>query len=168
MSGLWYTNSIITHANDELIFLDAATFKELKRIQFKNTGGVRCFAKDDANNIYIGSNKGIFKIDNAGKILLHLNKEKGLPDECIYAMCFDNEGLLWCSTNKGILKVNKDNSILQLKKEDGLQENEFNTNVAAKTDDGEIFFGGVNGISSFFPAAINSSKEKINLPYYRY
>ncbi|MEJ7830024.1 MAG: two-component regulator propeller domain-containing protein [Segetibacter sp.] len=163
MSGLWYTNSIITHTADELIFLDAPTFKELNRIPFKNTGGVRCFAKDAANNIYAGSNKGIFKINSAGKILLHLNKEKGLPDECIYAMVFDKEGYLWCSTNKGVFKVNKDNSILQLTKEDGLQENEFNTNVAAKTDDGEIFFGGVNGISSFFPGDINSAKEKINL-----
>ena len=76
------------------------------------------------NNIYVGSNKGIFKIDSSGKILQQLNKETGLPDECIYAMAFDEEGFLWCSTNKGILKVNKDNKvILQLKKEDGLQEN---------------------------------------------
>lgn len=163
MSGLLYNDVIITHANDELIFLDAAIFKELKRIQFKNTGGVRCFTKDAANNIYMGSNKGIFKINSSGKILLHLNKEKGLPDECIYAMVVDDEGLLWCSTNKGVFKVNKDNSILQLTKDDGLQENEFNTNVVAKTEDGELFFGGVNGVSSFYPSAINSFAEKIDL-----
>lgn len=54
----------------------------------------------------------------------------------------NQEGHLWCSTNKGIFKLNRDQSILQLKKEDGLQENEFNTNVTAKEEDGEIFFGG--------------------------
>lgn len=54
-------------------------------------------------------------------------------------MAFDDEGYLWCSTNKGILKINKDNSFRQLKKEDGLQENEFNTNSVAKAGDGEIF-----------------------------
>lgn len=167
MSGLFHNNSIITHGNDELIFLDAATFKEIKKIPFKNTGNVRCFSKDAANDIYVGSNKGIFKIDSTGKIVLHLTKESGLPDECIYAMVFDDEGFLWCSTNKGIFKVNKDNSIFQLTKDDGLQENEFNTNAVAKSEDGEIFFGGVNGVSSFYPSAMNSFEEKINLLFTR-
>lgn len=67
MGGLYYEPYIITHANDELIFLDASTFKEIRKIPFKNTAYVRCFAKDKMNNIYIGSNKGIFKIDGNGK-----------------------------------------------------------------------------------------------------
>lgn len=163
MGGLRYGNKIISHGDDELIFLDAITFRELKKVPFKNTGNVRCFANDAAGSVYIGSNKGIFKIDSTGKMLQHLTKENGLPDECIYAMVFDKEGLLWCSTNKGIFGLNKDNSILHLTKEDGLQENEFNTNNVAITEDGEIFFGGVNGVSSFHPSSISSFDEKINL-----
>ncbi|MEO6668147.1 MAG: two-component regulator propeller domain-containing protein [Ferruginibacter sp.] len=163
MSGLFFNNVIITHANDELIFIDTATFREIRRISFENTGSVRCFAKNDENNFFIGSNKGVYKVDINGKILLHLKKENGLPDECIYAMAFDDDGFLWCSTNKGIIKINKDNSIFQLKKEDGLQENEFNTNVVSKAEDGEMFFGGVNGVSSFYPSTINSFEEKIAL-----
>ncbi len=163
MGGLYYNGTIISHTNDELFFLDAATFKELKRVPFKNTGYVRCFAKDAAGNIYMGCNKGIFKINGEGRILTHLTKANGLPDECIYAMAFDENGLLWCSSNKGIFKIKADNSILQLTKEDGLQENEFNTNVMAKAENGELFFGGVNGVSSFYPSAIGSFREKINL-----
>lgn len=163
MSGLLYNGNIVTHSKDELVIIDTTDFKELKRIPFGNTGDVRCFAKFNEEHIYLGTNKGIFKIDSDGKILLHLNKDKGLPDECIYAMVFDDEGYLWCSTNKGVFKLNSDNSTLQLKKEDGLQENEFNTNVGAKADDGEIFFGGVNGVSSFYASAISDFKEKINL-----
>ena len=163
MGGLWYRSVIITHANDELIFADTGKLEVIKKIPFKNTGYVRSFATDAAGNIYVGSNNGIFKIDGTGKVLLHLKKDNGLPDECIYAMVFDQEGFLWCSTNKGIFKLNRDNSILQLTKDDGLQENEFNTNVVAKAGDGEVFFGGVNGVSSFYPAAIGSFKEEINL-----
>jgi signal transduction histidine kinase len=163
MGGLLHNSFIITHGNDELIFLDASTFTEVKKIPFKNTGNVRCFTHDREGNIYAGSNNGIFKIDENGKILQHLTKENGLPDNCIYAMLFDDAGLLWCSTNKGIFRLNRDNSILQLKKEDGLQENEFNTNVVAKSDDGEFFFGGVNGVSSFYPSAIRPYEEKVNL-----
>ncbi len=163
LSGMLYGDHIITHANNELIYVDTTNFKIIKTIPFKNTGGVRCFTKDAANNIYIGSNKGVFKTDSNGNILMNLNKQKGLPDECIYAMLIDGEGLLWCSTNKGIFRINKDNSILQLKKENGLQENEFNTNVAARAEDGEFYFGGVNGISSFYPTSVNSFEEKVNL-----
>jgi signal transduction histidine kinase len=167
MGGLLHNNFIITHGNDELIFLDAATFALIKKIPFKNTGNIRCFTHDKENNIYAGSNNGIFKIDSNGKILQHLTKENGLPDNCIYAILFDEAGFLWCSTNKGIFRMNKDNSIFQLKKEDGLQENEFNTNVAAKSDDGEFFFGGVNGVSSFYPSSISNFDEKINLFFTR-
>jgi len=163
MGGLYYNGTIISHANNELFYIDATTFKELKRIPFKNTGYVRCFVKDVAGNIYMGCNKGIFKIDFEGRILAHLTKANGLPDECIYAIALDENGSLWCSSNKGIFKINADNSILQLKKEDGLQENEFNTNVVAKATNGELFFGGVNGVSSFYPSAISSFEEKINL-----
>ena len=163
MGGLLYGNKIISHGGDELILLDAATCNEIKRIPFKNTGNVRCFVSDAAGVIYMGSNNGIFKIDENGKILQHLTKENGLPDDCIYAMLFDKAGLLWCSTNKGIFRLNKDNSILQLTKDDGLQENEFNTNVAAISQDGEFFFGGVNGISSFYPSAISPYEEKVKL-----
>jgi signal transduction histidine kinase len=163
LSGLWYNGVILSHTNDELIYLDPATLRELKRIRFENTGGVRCFARDTAGYIYMGSNKGIFKIDSNGKTLLHLTKDNGLPDECIYALDFDRNGFLWCSSNKGIFRINRDRSILQLKKEDGLQENEFNTNVVAQGEDGELFFGGVNGVSSFYPSAISLVEEKINL-----
>lgn len=163
MSSILFNGNIVIHSNDELSIIDTINFKILKRIPFGNTGDVRCFAKINEEHIYLGTNKGIFKIDSVGKILLHLNKDKGLPDECIYAMVFDDEGHLWCSTNKGIFRLNSSNSILQLKKEDGLQENEFNTNAGAKADDGEIFFGGVNGVSSFYASAISAFEEKINL-----
>jgi len=163
MGGLKFGNNIITHANDQLVFLDAETIQELKKVPFKNTGNVRCFAKDADNYIYMGSNNGIFKIDSTGKILQHLNTSNGLPDNCIYAIAIDRKGNLWCSCNRGIFRINKDGSILQLKKEDGLQENEFNTNTVAIADDGEFFFGGVNGVSSFYSSEINSFNENIKL-----
>lgn len=78
-------------------------------------------------------------------------------------MVQDKKGLLWCSTNKGIFRLNKDNSIFLLKKEDGLQENEFNTNVVATAEDGEVFFGGINGVSSFYPEHMTGFDENINL-----
>ena len=154
---------IISHGQDELIFLDGETFKVQKKIPFKEPAGVRCFASDKDGGIYAGSNKGIFKIDTEGNILQQWNKTTGLPDECVYAITFDKEGSLWCSTNKGIIRIDKDNNLLQLTKQDGLQENEFNSNVVVVAEDGEFYFGGVNGVSSFYPSAISSFNEKVQV-----
>ena len=163
MSGVYLHPYIITHNNDELVFLNAEHFNTIKKIPFKNTGNVRCFTLDKDKLIYMGSNNGIYIIDSTGKTLSHFTKETGLPDDCIYSMEFDKSGYLWCSTNKGIFKL-KDGKVLeQLKKEDGIQENEFNTNVSAQNPDGELYFGGVNGVSSFYPDAISVKKENINL-----
>lgn len=163
MSSILYRNYIITHSNDQLLFLDTVTFEVQKRIPFPNTGGVRCFASDASGKIYIGCNKGIYKLTERGEIIQHLSRATGLPDECIYAIAIDRKGFVWCSSNKGIFRINRDNSVLHLTKEDGLQENEFNTNAVVTTEDGEIFFGGINGISSFYPDAIHPTEEKINL-----
>lgn len=163
LSALFFNGQIIAHANDLLYCMDTSTFKISKTIPLKNTGGVRCYTTDKSGNIFIGANKGIFKLNASGKILQHLTRETGLPDDCIYAMTFDKSGALWCSSNKGIFKVGPDNKILQLTKEDGLQENEFNTDIVQASSDGELYFGGVNGISSFYPAAINNFNEQIHL-----
>lgn len=163
MSGICLKDQFIYHAHDSLIFTDTSNFKVNRKIYFPNTGYVRCYVQDQQSNLYIGSNKGIFKTDSTGNILWHIDKKDGLPDECIYAMAIDEKGTLWCSSNKGVFRVSTGKSILQLRKEDGLQENEFNTNVVARTTDGEMFFGGVNGVSSFYPQQISEQHDQVRL-----
>jgi len=163
MGSLLVGKTLLVHGNDELIYLNVETNTEIKRVPLKNTGVVRCFLENADHTIYVGSNKGIFQLDSTGKLLMHVGKEDGLPDECIYSMLLDEAGYLWCSSNRGIFRINRDRSIIHLTKDDGLQENEFNTNVAMKTADGEMFFGGVNGLTSFFPSAINNLKEKVEI-----
>lgn len=163
MTGLWYRGMIISHGANELIFLDGETFRELKKLPLPGPNGVRCFAVNSAGEIHAGGNKGIFKIDTTGKVLRQWNISTGLPDECIYAMAFDKDDALWCSTNKGIFRLDKNNMLLQITREDGLQENEFNTNVVAAAADGELYFGGTNGVSSFNPASISSFEDRVQL-----
>lgn len=160
MSGILFHGNIITHFHEHLFLLDTVSFRDVKQIPLKGTGAVRCFLKEDENRLYVGSNKGIYLLDSNFSVLMHIDKTNGLPDECIYAMALDQNKNLWCSTNKGIFRINGDKSIFQFTKEDGLQENEFNTAIVATSDDEEMFFGGVNGISSFFPGSIIKAEEK--------
>lgn len=163
ISSIRFKDNIILFENDELFFLHPQSFRVRKKVPLINTGGVRCFTTDDRRTLYVGTNKGVFMLDSSGRIITVLDRKRGLPDECIYAMVLDQQGFLWCSTNKGIFKVTSSNYILQLNREDGLQENEFNTNLADISEDGEIFFAGVNGTSSFYPSEISGFREKISL-----
>ncbi len=165
MSAIIYRGQLVTHSHDELEFFDTSDYKLQKKIPFPNTGEVRCFAADAVGDLYLGCNKGIFKIDATGKILAHLDKKSGLPDECIYAMAWDSDSMLWCSTNRGILRINKRYEVFQLKRDDGLQENEFNTNAVARASDGELFFAGTNGITSFFPGLINTAPDPLQIAF---
>jgi signal transduction histidine kinase len=41
----------------------------------------------------------------------------------------------------------------------GLQENEFNSSSCVKTASGKFFFGGVNGITAFYPDALSATND---------
>ncbi len=70
----------------------------------------------------------------------------------IYGILKDNEGYLWLSSNQGLTRFSPTKGILKnYDVSDGLQSNEFNTNVCYKHTDGTLFFGGVNGINYFKP-----------------
>ncbi len=111
----------------------------------------------------MGTEKGLYRLDNDGSIISVMHKSDGLPDDCIYSIREDRKGNRWLSHNKGLTCMSRSGSFLHFSKNDGLQENEFNTNTSFETPDGELYFGGVNGISSFYPEAVSSTNELPNV-----
>jgi len=160
--SLLHNGKLIVHNNDYISEFDTTTFKEIHSFAFPGTSGVRCYATD-GKLLYFGSNKGIFITDEKYNVVKQYNRSTGMPDECIYAMKFDELNNLWVSTNKGIVRISKTGHLFQLTKDDGLQENEFNNNVTFRTNGGEIFFGGINGVNSFYPSAIPDYMADINI-----
>lgn len=162
-SGLYRSPYLIVHQSDSLKFLDITNFQVKKSSPLLNTGGVRCYLDEGDSHFLVGTNKGVFRININGQIVNHWDKNSGLPDECIYAMESDQQKGIWCSSNRGIFRIGSSGSILQLTMDDGLQENEFNNFVSDKSNDGEIFFGGVNGVTSFFPNHILRRNDSLNI-----
>ena len=82
----------------------------------------------------------------------------GLANNMIYGILEDPRGHLWLSTNKGLSRF--DPASLTFKNYDvydGLQANEFNAGAYCLSRSGEMFFGGVNGMNSFFPDSIQAN-----------
>ena len=79
-------------------------------------------------------------------------EKDGLPSGVIYGMLEDEQGNLWMSTNFGIARFNPETRVFRnFDAGDGLQSNEFNSNAFAKGKHGELYFGGINGLTVFQP-----------------
>ncbi|MBX7223696.1 MAG: protein kinase [Blastocatellia bacterium] len=79
----------------------------------------------------------------------------GLANDTVYAILEGNAGDFWLSTNHGLSCFSpQTRRFRNFEAADGLQANEFNFGSCFRTRDGEMFFGGVNGVTSFYPEAI--------------
>ena len=83
----------------------------------------------------------------------------GLPNDVVYSTIEDKYGNFWLSTNFGISKFNpNDESFINYDVKDGIQSHEFNFGAALIDEDGELFFGGMNGFNAFYPDEIEVNK----------
>ncbi len=98
---------------------------------------------------------GLNRIEKSTGNFIHLTKKEGLPNDIVYGILADNKKNIWGSTNRGIFcleKIGVDKwNIRNFTKSDGLQDDEFNTNAFAKLPNGNLAFGGVNGVNIFDP-----------------
>jgi len=111
----------------------------------------------------VATSAGVYKISEEGKFLAKFTKQAGLANENIFSIAVDANNNIWCGHYKGISKITSGGSITNFSEEDGLQNNEFNTNAVYKTNDGELFFGGEEGINSFYPQLLLSENETLSL-----
>ncbi len=116
---------------------------------------VKNIAEDKEGNIWVGTIEGIFVYGPDQKLLQYFNEKNQLKNNFIYEMACDDKGRMWISHNKGLSVYEpRSKSFHHYTKEDGLPSNEFNTGAFFKAADGEFFFGGINGIVSFYPDEI--------------
>jgi ligand-binding sensor domain-containing protein len=127
--------------------------------------------KQPTKYIWIGTNGGgLNRMEMAtGKCRRYADKQ-GLSNNVVYGILPDDNGRLWMSTNKGISRLDPATGIFKnYEDKDGLQSNEFNHNAYVRTNQGLLFFGGVNGFNYFHPREIvdNPVVPKIALTDFR-
>lgn len=117
----------------------------------------------DNNILWIGTKGGgLHRLDISNLSFTYINSKNGLPNDVIYGVLEDDNYNLWLSSNLGLISYNKQTKeIRNFQKSDGLQSNEFNTYAYAKSKDGIMYFGGINGLNSFNPSDFNKNQ---NLP----
>jgi signal transduction histidine kinase/ligand-binding sensor domain-containing protein/DNA-binding response OmpR family regulator len=114
---------------------------------------------EDKNKVlWIGTSGGLNKYNRINDTFMRFTESDGLPNNNINAMLEDDEGNLWISTSKGISKFNPENTTFKnFDAGDGLQGDQFKHGSAFKNNDGEMFFGGINGFTMFHPDSISDN-----------
>jgi len=105
---------------------------------------------------------GLNRFNPVTKESKHFTEANGLPNNVVYATIEDKSGNFWLSTNFGLSKFNPVNeTFVNFDVKDGVQSHEFNFGASMIDNDGELYFGGMNGMNAFFPEEISMNK---NLP----
>lgn len=129
--------------------------KQLKRIDEIATISktVNSIYKTD-NNLWLGTNNGLIIFNyKTNNVLKTFSVADGLPGNVIYSIEKGSDGNLWCGSNSGLIKIDsKSNKIIQIRASAGLQGDEFNTACSSSDQNGNIYFGGINGVTYFNPS----------------
>ncbi len=127
---------------------------------------VNCVTEDQKHRIWIGTREGLKLYDEAQESFISVKVKIDFLKETIYGIIPDEDENLWISTNSGLIKFNPDNGSIQTFDEnDGLQNKQFNDYSFCKAQDGMLLFGGIKGITYFYPSMVKQRPVPLKLSF---
>ena len=119
---------------------------------------VRAILEASDGTLWIGTHDGLNRldaIDADAAHFSHYSDRDGLPSNTIYALGEDAAGQLWLSTNQGLSRFDPGSRrVRNFGLRDGVQALEYNGGAGAAGRNGELFFGGINGLSVVRPSRL--------------
>ena len=100
---------------------------------------------------------GLHRFDReTGQIIESVTMEDGLPNNLVFCLLEDTDGIFWLSTKAGISRFDPQSKIItNYDERDGVPVSIFTDLFlfasAFQTSGGEMFFGGADGMLSFYP-----------------
>lgn len=134
------------------------------KYQLSNSN-VSVLFRDSKNRLWVGTEEGgLNYFDQKNGRFYSIDKKEGLQDNVIHSIVEDDKNNIWVSTDLGLYKINfkkfrlpfraEDLSITPYTANDGLMSNQFSTQAGLKLKSKEILFGGINGLTIFYPERI--------------
>lgn len=139
----------------------------------ENPNNIHCIRKDSHGHLWAGTHDyGLMYVDTVSNMLKPLPVETGLSDIIIRGIVEDDAGNLWLSGQDNIMKVLQENpgtdtsrlAVTNYGAASWAGTTEY-LNAAVKTRNGDILFGGINGIVRFNPATMfnNTARPQVIL-----
>jgi len=119
---------------------------------------ITALCEDQHGDIWIGTNSYVNRFSKKEATFSYYSREQGFPSNLVYSILKDKNQVLWFATGNGLCRFDTaGNKFRTYTVEDGLQSPEFNLRASFLSNDGEIFFGGMNGLNSFYPDSLGGN-----------
>lgn len=110
--------------------------------------------QDTRGRLWIGTSDGLVMSDK-GRERIYTTAD-GMPSNTIYAISEDENGTIWLATNAGLSSLDERAGVFaNYSARDGLQGNEFSKGAVERDREGNLWFGGHEGITYFAPTSIS-------------
>ena len=115
--------------------------------------------------LWVGTLKnGLFKFNESGDLITQYGEEDGMPPNLSISSILNDNDYLWMGTDNGLVRLNtKTDKVHVFHKSDGLQGDFFILGSATKSDSGELYFGGRNGLNAFYSEDIKINTVAPNI-----
>ncbi|HLP93643.1 MAG TPA: ATP-binding protein [Saprospiraceae bacterium] len=136
--------------------------------QFKNEFSPRGYLpsindihEDHEGIFWMATNQGLIRWDQTKKTVKFFTQETAFfLNNTMYALLEDQQDRLWISSQNGLICFSKKNGAFRtFTFLDGLPANEFNYLSAYRDNDGQMYFGGINGVVSLNPDSVSTKSE---------
>ncbi|QQS51247.1 MAG: hypothetical protein IPM71_00550 [Bacteroidota bacterium] len=155
--GTWGGLSKVTFSEKNLMPEKYINFQENDSSKFSlSENRVISLHLSKDNVLYAGTfggglNKIVFNQQSDVTEIKCYLETNGLANNVVYAILEDDDGFLWLSTNNGLSKFNpKTEKFENYDEYDGLPSNQFFWGAACKLKSGEMAFGSMKGVTTFF------------------
>jgi ligand-binding sensor domain-containing protein/signal transduction histidine kinase/DNA-binding response OmpR family regulator len=148
-------------------------FNSADKLTSLNNNTIVSLFIDNQGRLWVGTIGGLNYYDRKKHQFFALTEDNGLANNVINAIQQDKLGNIWISTNKGLTRIgfkkftvpfsSKNLDISNFTPYDGLQSDQFSPRASAKCQNGEMIFGGINGLNNFFPERVVGNKFKPNI-----
>ena len=105
----------------------------------------------EGDTFWIGHSHGLCRLEQKSKSIENFHVKNSTNIEVV-GIIPENQQFLWVSTNKGLYRFDKKSGNFQGFPTNSIISNkEFNRSSAFKSEDGQMHFGSLNGVISFYP-----------------
>jgi ligand-binding sensor domain-containing protein/signal transduction histidine kinase len=126
---------------------------------------------DRSGTMWVGTQNGLDKLNPQTGRFSAFTQQDGLPGNAVGCILEDENGNLWMSTNNGVARFNlQSKTFTNFSTAEGLPgPNLTGWGACFQSPSGEMFFGGFNGGTSFYPDKVvdSSSAPRIVLTDFR-
>ena len=160
-----YQVSLKDGSNFKVTNLKNAMFRDISQNNTIQT--ILSIYESNDKKIWLGTDgEGLFSYNKKNKTFSNYDSFPGFKEKSVRAIISDNNGFLWVSGGSGLTKLDlKNKKSTNFNKDDGLIDNDFNNNAVFKDGNGELYFGGYEGVNYFNPSEIKKTEKAPRLHF---